>query len=187
MDRWAKPSELPGIPVDLDCQALNLRKICAPYQAEYAGNQVYRDAVSRGSGPGYGYIEAQCLHAVLRHYKPSTVVEVGSGVSTYCILEALNRNQKNTGLPYELISIEPHPSARLQSLNQIKSIREYVQNVRLEVFTSLGKGDFLIIDSSHTVKPAGDVNFLILEVLPRLRPGVIVHFHDIYLPYDYLS
>ena len=185
VDEWAKRSELPGVSVDLEDQARNLRRICGPYETEYAGNEVYREAVSNGSGPGYGYIEAQCLHGVLRHFKPSKVVEVGSGVSTYCMLEALNRNQKETGSPCQLVSIEPHPSQRLQALSQINLLKRNVQSVAFEVFTSLGKGDFLFIDSSHTVKPGGDVNFLILEVLPRLRAGVIVHFHDIYLPYDY--
>ncbi len=110
---------------------------------------------------------------------------MGSGVSTYCMLEALNRNRRETGSSYQLVSIEPHPSERLQALPQIDLVKRNVQSVAIELFTSLGKGDFLFIDSSHTVKPGGDVNFLILEVLPRLRAGLIVHFHDIYLPYDY--
>jgi hypothetical protein len=57
--------------------------------------------------------------------------------------------------------------------------------LRPELFEELGAGDLLFIDSSHTVRPGSDVNYIVLEVLPRLRPGVIVHFHDIYLPYDY--
>jgi len=55
----------------------------------------------------------------------------------------------------------------------------------MDMFLKMEKDDFLFIDSSHTVKPGGDVNFLILEVLPRLKPGVIVQFDDIHLPYDY--
>jgi hypothetical protein len=60
-----------------------------------------------------------------------------------------------------------------------------VQTVPFEKFRELAAGDFLFIDSSHAVRPGGDVNYMILEVLPRLAPGVIVHFHDIFLPYDY--
>src|SRR5882724_5292254 len=185
LDVWAKPSSMPGISVDLNQQTDKLRSICLPFKNEYLGNQVYRDAVAKKSGPGYGYIEAQCLHAVLRQYKPRRVVEVGSGVSTYCLLAALGKNTKETGDSGRLTSVEPHPSHRLKALSQIELLQMKVQSAPLEVFTQHGKGDLLFIDSSHTVKPGGDVNFLVLEVLPRLRSGVIVHFHDIYFPYDY--
>jgi hypothetical protein len=185
LDLWAKPSTLPGVAADLDQQAERLKSICVPFMNEYAGNKVYREAVTEKSGPGYGYIEAQCLHAVIRHFKPSTVVEVGSGVSSWCTLAALALNRQENGFPGRLISIEPHPSDRLRGLPEIELIEKEVQRVPMETFTSLREGDLLFIDSSHTVKPAGDVNFLILEVLPRLQPGVIVHFHDIYFPYDY--
>jgi hypothetical protein len=94
-------------------------------------------------------------------------------------------NQAVGGRGAEIVSIEPHPSERLRRLSQIRLIAAQVQTVPLGVFEDLGPNDLLFIDSSHTVKPGGDVNYLILEVLPRLRPGVLVHFHDIYLPYDY--
>lgn len=185
---WAKKSQLPGIYVNLDEQVVNLRKICLPYQTEYAGNKVYLEGVANHFGPGYGYIEAQALHAVIRHYKPRRIVEVGSGVSTYCILAAAKMNDKETGQSTLITSIEPYPSKKLRELSkskQIELISQPVQAVSLETFTQLEHNDLLFIDSSHTVKPGGDVNFLILEVLPRLQPGVIVHFHDIFLPYDY--
>jgi len=185
LDLWAKPSTLPGISTELDQQAERLKEICLPFMSEYTGNKIYRHAVSEKSGPGYGYIEAQCLHAVIRRYKPATILEVGSGVSTYCALAALRLNSNEGASHGKLISIEPHPSDRLRSLGEIELIETEVQRVPMKVFTSLERGDLLFIDSSHTVRPGGDVNFLILEVLPRLKPGVIVHFHDIYLPYDY--
>jgi hypothetical protein len=185
LDLWAKPSTLPGVWTDLDHQARRLKDVCLPFKSEYAGNPIYRDAVSQKSGPGYGYIEAQCLHAVIRHFKPAQVIEVGSGVSTWCTLAAFGLNAQDSGFSSRLISIEPYPSDRLRGLREIELIEREVQGVSFDVFSSLESGDFLFIDSSHTVKPGGDVNFLILEVLPRLKPGVIVHFHDIYLPYDY--
>jgi predicted O-methyltransferase YrrM len=185
IDVWAKRSTMPGVSVNLHSQGERLRSICLPYKHEYLGNKTYREAVARKSGPGYGYIEAQCLHSVVRHFKPRTVVEVGSGVSTYCMLAALDLNEAETGLSSRLISIEPHPSKRLKALQRVELIEKNVQSVALATFTDMSKGDLLFVDSSHTVKPGGDVNFLILEVLPRLQSGVIVHFHDIYLPYDY--
>lgn len=184
-DVWAKKSELPGISVNLDEQAANLKTICVPYQDEFVGNKVYREGVRSHFGPGYGYIEAQALHAIIRHYKPRRIIEVGSGVSTYCMLTAAEMNKKETGQNTTIVSIEPYPSKKLKGLQQIELIPQQVQTVPFGVFTQLGRGDILFIDSSHTVKPGGDVNFLILEVLPRLQQGVIIHFHDIYLPYDY--
>lgn len=181
--RWARPSDLPGISCDLDEQVATLRSICLPYQSEYSGNATYREALE--AGPGYGYIEAQALHAVVRHLKPGRIVEVGSGASTVCIVHAAERNATETGIRTEITAIEPNPFTRLKDVAAIELIRQPVQTVPLEVFTRLGQRDLLFIDSSHTVKPGGDVNYLILEVLPRLRPGVTVHFHDINYPYDY--
>ena len=183
---WAKRSELPGLSVDLDEQAARLRAICSPYVHEYAGNAVYKEGVSKHFGQGYGYIEAQALHASIRHYKPKRIVEVGSGVSTYCILKASELNAEETGLNSRIVSIEPYASERLRRLSPcIELMQKQVQTVPLDLFRELYENDLLFIDSSHTVKPGADVNYLILEVLPRLRSGVVVHFHDIYLPYDY--
>ena len=184
-DVWAKKSDLPGVVIDLDEQAANLRAMCSPYQNEYAGNRFYKEAVSDHFGPGYGYIESQALHGFIRHYKPHRILEVGSGVSTYCMLKASEMNARETGESAKIISIEPHPSKSLESLTGIELITRPVQTVPFSVFSELGENDLLFIDSSHTVKPGSDVNYLILEVLPRLNKGVIVHFHDIYLPYDY--
>src|SRR4029077_17078568 len=108
--------------------------------------------------------------------------EVGSGFSSLILGNAAARNDSSG-----LICIEPFPRdflrdgfPGLQSL-----IEKNVQNIGLEFFSQLDSRDILFIDSSHTVKIGGDVNYLFLEVLPRLKPGVIVHVHDIFLPRDY--
>ena len=76
---WANKSDLPGLSVDLDEQVNNLKSICLPYQQEYAGNKVYQEGVAKHFGLGYGYIEAQALHSVIRYYKPKRIIEIGSG------------------------------------------------------------------------------------------------------------
>lgn len=183
---WAKKSELPGIGIDIDQQVKNLRRICIPYQSEYIGNNAYKYAVNNVFGSGFGYIEAQTLHAVIRYYKPKRIIEVGGGVSTYCALKALRKNRREENVENFFIKcIEPYPSVTLKSLKEIELIPKKVQAVPFEVFSELKEHDLLFIDSSHTVKPGGDVNYLVLEIIPRLNPGVIVHFHDINLPYDY--
>jgi hypothetical protein len=183
-DTWARRSTLLGIDSDLDGQVVRIRNVCTPFEPEYRGNHFYKDAVSHGSGPGFGYIEAQALHAVVRHFKPRQVIEVGSGVSTRCMLAATATNEREGAPRCDIICIEPHPRPWLER-GELRLIRSEVQRLGFELFEALEPGSLLFIDSSHTVKVGGDVNYLILEVLPRLRAGVLVHFHDIYLPYDY--
>jgi predicted O-methyltransferase YrrM len=182
---WAKRSQLPGISFDLENQVENLKNICAPFRNEYIGNHVYREAVEKRFGPGFGYIEAQALHSVIRYFKPRRIIEIGSGVSTFCSLKATQINKKETNADSEIVCIEPHPSESLRALQGVQIIQEEVQTLPCEIFTDLQERDLLFVDSSHTVKPGSDVNYIILEVLPRLHQGVIVHFHDVFLPYDY--
>jgi predicted O-methyltransferase YrrM len=182
---WAKRSEMPGIHADVDEQVEIMRRMCMPYQAEYAGNKVHNENIKARSGPGYGYIESQCLHGVLRALKPANIVEIGSGDSTQCMLVASDMNQKEGGRASRITCVEPYPKDKLRATKGINLIEKLAQEVPLEVFTSLGEGDFIFIDSSHVVQAGSDVNYLYLEVLPRLRPGVIIHIHDIFLPFDY--
>ena len=181
---WATASSLPGIDAPLDRQVATLRELCLPFQSEYAANEAYEEGVRRHFGQGFGVLEAQALHAVLRSVKPARMVEIGSGVSSYCAHRALERNAAD-GRPGQLVCVEPHPSPELRSLPGVELIAQPMQTVGLEVFTALQAGDVLFVDSSHTVKAGSDVNRIVLEVLPRLAPGVIVHFHDIFLPFDY--
>ena len=134
----------------------------------------------RKAGPGYGPMEAQALHGLLRSLQPSRVVEVGSGVSTWCMVDATKRNER----PSAITCIEPHPRPWLREA-PVTLVDAPVQECPFTLFEQLGADDFLFIDCSHCVTTGSDVVFLVLEVLPRLQPGVVVHFHDIYLPYDY--
>ena len=178
---WAKKSEMPGLNTNMQTQISNLTRICLPYQKEYDGNKIYLEGVKNKSGPGFGYIEAQALHAMMRYLKPQRVIEVGSGISTHCIIEAIKLNESKSSIT----CIEPYPYEWLESSTEINLISKPVQMVPLQVFNELDENDFLFIDSSHAVKSGGDVNYLVLEVLPRLKKGVVIHFHDIFFPYDY--
>jgi hypothetical protein len=182
--QWMQRSSLQGLAIDLDAQMRRLRDMCLPYRSEYQGNPSFREATQGHFGPGYGYIEAQALHAVMRSLKPSRIIEVGSGVSMYCMLEACRLNQADTRQNARLTCIEPYPSAWLLGA-PVELLKQPVQETDLSIFSQLAENDLLFIDSTHAVKIGGDVPFLYLEVLPRLRAGVIVHIHDIYLPYNY--
>lgn len=181
-ERWARRSPMTGIDVDLRRQAALLREMVAPFLAEYAGNDAMRHATALGFGPGFGFIEAQCLHGVLRALKPRRIVEVGSGISTYCAVKATELNAAE-GRPAEITCVEPHPSAYLRRASGIRLVGRPVESLDPAEFDRLDAGDFLFIDSSHAVRPGGDVLYLYLQVLPRLRPGVVVHIHDVFFPY----
>lgn len=134
----------------------------------------------------FGLISATVLHCMVRYFTPKVIIEVGSGNSTYVSARACLMNHKQ-GQNTNLISIEPYPNQVLKKgfPGLSKLIPKKVEEVDLDVFTDLGDGDILFIDSSHVVRMGGDVNFLYLEVLPRLKKGVIVHIHDIFFPTQY--
>ena len=117
--------------------------------------------------------------------KPRQVVEVGGGYSTRIAARALTRNQQE-GRDGGLKCIEPYPESRLtDEIAQNNLIAKPVQDVDVEFFAELEANDILFIDSSHTVKFGSDVNYLFLEILPTLKPGVWIHVHDIFFPKDY--
>jgi hypothetical protein len=120
--------------------------------------------------------DSSALFAIVRHYRPKRVVEIGSGYSTRMIEAALGQN--GTG---ELITIEPHPT-RMESP---PTYPMEVQDVPRHVFEELDQNDILFIDSSHVLRAGGDVHYEYLELLPRLNIGVLVHVHDVFLPDDY--
>jgi hypothetical protein len=189
VDLWAKPSAMSGVDIDLDEQTDNLRRVCGPFQQEFYGNQHYLHAVKQPFGSGrsrtFGYLEAQVLHAVIRHYKPAQLIDIGGGVPTYCASQAISMNRRDTGVNGRIICIEPNPIDLIKNLDNVELITRPIQEVPLECFTQLGVNDIVFIDSNHVVRSGSEVNYIILEILPIIPKGVLVQIHDIYLPYDY--
>ena len=129
--------------------------------------------------------DAECYYSIIREYKPSRIIEIGSGYSTLLAIEAINMNlSENRTFSTELICIEPFEFPWLEELG-VKVIREKVENVNLDLFNKLESGDILFIDSTHMIKPQGDVTFEVLQILPKLKSGTLIHFHDIFTPLDY--
>lgn len=180
--RWNHPIDLGPLNLDINKQRETLATWIAPYELEFRGNSTYLEGASNHAGPGFGYIEAQALHAFLRKTRPRRVIEVGSGVSTWCMLDALKTNDREGAVPFILTCIDPNPSTFLNSLN-IAVKAAIVEEVELSFFDQLEANDLLSIDSSHAVRCCGDVARLYLEVLPRLKKGVFVHIHDVTFPY----
>jgi predicted O-methyltransferase YrrM len=179
---WAKPLVPAGQDWDLDAHLLWLEKRCSPHVEEVSGLDAYEADTRSHFGPGYGPIEAQVLHCVIRYDAPPRVVEVGSGLSTATMVRASRRNVDEGSPGSRIICIEPNPHAGLRNLD-VDLLELPAQAVDLDVFLGLEAGDLLFIDSTHAVRTGSEVVRLYLEVLPRLAPGVLVHIHDIFLPY----
>lgn len=134
----------------------------------------------------YGGADAAALYLLLREIKPRRLVEVGSGYSTLVAQAALQRNAREGGVPAEHLCIDPFPNNRLAGLRgEVRFLRIPAEDAEEGAYLGLQSGDVLFIDSSHTVRACGDVCRLLLDILPRLRAGTWVHFHDIFLPWDY--
>jgi hypothetical protein len=183
---WTAPSPLPGLDWNLDVQLEWLAETCHDYYKEVKGLDFFHGLTKGEWGLGYGAIESQILHCFIRKWKPRRIVEIGSGVSTMCMLHAAEMDGAGGGKMSEITCIEPFPSPALrQRTNDIRLIPELCQTVPSSVFTGLSSGDFLFVDSSHAVKLGSDVIRIYLDIIPHLAPGVFIHIHDVYLPYLY--
>jgi predicted O-methyltransferase YrrM len=129
--------------------------------------------------------DAEYLYNLIRTKKPRKIVEIGSGHSTLMAIRAVKKNaEEDPSYQCEHICVEPYEMPWLEKTG-IKVIREKVEDVDKNLFLELGENDLLFIDSSHMIRPQGDVLCEFLEILPILKPGVIVHIHDIFSPMDY--
>ena len=130
--------------------------------------------------------DAEILYALLRRLRPRRVLEVGSGFSTLVSAAACAANARD-GAPAELVAVDPEPRTAIdEGIDGLAHLElRDCRDLPLDRFRELESGDVLFLDTSHVVKLGSEVNWLVLEVLPRLAPGVYVHFHDIFLPYEY--
>jgi predicted O-methyltransferase YrrM len=136
--------------------------------------------------PAYSYGDALILQSMLRLHRPKRLIEIGSGWSSACTLDTIDRYLDGA---CQVTFIEPFPQLLFELVGKKNKshmvIASQVQDVSLEVFDQLKARDFLFIDSTHVLSTGSDVHFELFEILPRLRKGVIVHFHDIFWPFEY--
>ena len=189
---WEKRSELVGLEMNDTCAIGLLDSVFPLYLDEFR-----RSFPIHKSSPdpmqfyllngGFMAIDAHVYYSFIRHFKPKQIVEIGAGNSTVLAAAACRQNRKENGEQPRLTAIEPFPSALLSEgfpgLSQL--IKQKVEDVNLELFSSLQSGDILFIDSTHVLRSGGDVQLEYCEILPRLAPGVLVHIHDISLPKPY--
>lgn len=129
--------------------------------------------------------DAEYWYSLIRLKKPKTIIEIGSGHSTLMARLAIERNMRaNPSYACNHISIEPYEAPHLDKLG-LQVYRKRVEDMDIDFFQKLEANDILFIDSSHIIRPQGDVLFEHLEIIPTLKSGVIVHIHDIFSPRDY--
>ena len=187
---WDKISDLGGINFQPEKQVVFLAQIGKEFGKEcsWPKNPTPDPFEFYTDNPNFSFACAAVSHSMIRKYKPRRLIEIGSGSSSCVIANALEKNlDSSSPVHYEYTIIDPYPTDRVRALakDNVILLSERVELQDLQMFDQLQENDILFIDSGHSVRTGSDVNFLILDVLPRLAPGVIVHFHDIGLPYEY--
>lgn len=182
--------KLPGIDFNEEEQIELLKKLT--YQNDFDNFvlmeknklDLYSFKIENGS---FDSGDAEFLFNFVRHIKPKKIIEVGCGTSTKIIQSAILFNEKEKNTICSHICIEPYEQPWLERFPKIKLIRDKVENLDLNLFQDLKSGDLLFIDSSHMIRPQGDVLHEYLSIIPCLQKGVYVHVHDIFSPRDYLD
>jgi hypothetical protein len=179
---WDRRTPLSGVPWDLD------RGIAWLEQLSERAGEPWAAAVRRRpdlvTNAGFGGADAAVLFTTIVASPPRRIVELGVGHSTVVIAEAVEHLREHADTGVEVMSFDPFPPAVAETVKHpVRPIA--VQDIADDVFVELTEGDVLFVDTTHTVQLAGDVNRIVLEILPTLAPGVLIHFHDIFLPYEY--
>jgi len=180
-DIWAPRPEVPGVDLRLDDQVLLLAEL-APHLEEVS------ELIGNGGLNGFslkngrfGEIDSHMLYAFIARGRPRRIIEVGAGFSTRLMAGACSRHAPKC----RITTIDPYPPAWIDEVCGVEVIKKPVQEVPLETFDDLGADDILFIDSSHVAKIGSDVCREVLHIVPGVKRGVLVHFHDVFLPSEY--
>jgi hypothetical protein len=180
------PRDLPGI----EMRETEQLRLMETFADKYYPDQPFREKPAEGltyffDNVPFRHTDAITLHCMLRHLRPRRIIEIGSGFSS-CVTLDTNRLFLQNSM--ECVFIDPY-SQVLQKLrggtDGLNIIAKRAQDVPTEMFRELREGDVLFIDSSHVSKVGSDVNHILFRILPALRPGVHVHFHDVFYPFEY--
>ena len=167
---------LPGVKFDVDEQVKSL--------SQFNYNEELKNLSFNFNNKFFEAGDAEIYYQTIRYFKPKKIIEIGSGHSSLLAKQAIKNNKEIDNVTTKLTCIEPYENRWLEE-NDIHVIREKVEEIDIKIFSDLNKNDILFIDSSHVIKPQGDIIKIFLEILPKLKPGVIVHIHDIFSPRDY--
>lgn len=178
---------LPGIDINEDEQVRYLSKFHYADELKTIPKEYESDTKFWYGNESYGTGDSEYLYSLIRLIKPSKIIEIGCGSSTKIALMAVEKNkEENPEYICDQICIEPYEQPWLEQL-PVTVLRKKLEDVDYSLFEQLSTNDILFIDSSHIIRPQGDVLMEYLEILPRLKVGVFVHVHDVFTPKDYLD
>ena len=171
----------PNVPEQLDLLAkfnFDAELTALPLDDPGTGSYFYRNKFFESG-------DAEFLFNMIRYFKPAKILEIGGGYSTLMVRYAIQKNAaEDSDYACRHTCIEPYEQPWLEQTGAT-IIRERVQDIDLDIFEALDRNDLLFIDSSHVVRPQGDVVFEHQEVLGVIKSGVVIHMHDIFTPRDY--
>ena len=173
---------LPGINLNVQEQLETLQAFDFNIELQQFGVDKKKDLEYYYKNGSFESGDGEFLYNMIRLKKPAIFIEIGSGFSTLMANSAILKNKNGC----KHICIEPYEVKWIEQLG-VEVIRKKVEEVNVTIFKTLQKNDILFIDSSHIIRPQGDVLLEYLEILPQLNPGVIIHVHDIFTPKDYLD
>jgi len=186
---WDKKSELVGMEMNPTKQLDFLSKTIPlfmeecdfPREATTTPHEFFRQ------NGAFLTVDAEVYHCMIRHFKSKIVIEAGSGATTYLAARACRLNWEKEKVKTDLVAIDPYPNKIVRSGFPGFSglLEKKMQDIDLDFFSQLGENDILFVDSTHIAQIGSDVNYIFLEVLPRLKKGVIIHIHDIFIPAEY--
>lgn len=179
------PKEIEGINLN-DQRQIELLNKFIEYYKDIPFKQIKSDGMRYYfENNNYSYTDAIFLYSMIRFLNPKKIIEVGSGFSS-CVM--LDTNELFFNNSISLTCIEPY-SQLLKSVikesDKVEVIENRLQEVDLSIFSELTANDILFIDSTHVSKIDSDVNRIIFKILPALKDGVYIHFHDIFYPFEY--
>ena len=182
-----KDRALPGLDLNTDNQLNFLSTLT--YTAELDALNLTSPAKSDldfcfGNG-SFESGDADFLYQIIRKNKPNKIIEIGSGNSTKIARLAIEKNKRESGKETIHICVEPYEQPWLKEISGIKLIRERIEKIDIDWSSELSEGDLLFVDSSHMIRPQGDVLTEYLEIFPKLKKGIYIHIHDIFTPKDY--
>ena len=182
-----KKRVLPGVNLEVHKQLRFLKKL--NYQNELINLNLNKGSPKFNFKINNNFFEAgdaEIYYQMIRYFKPRNILEIGSGHSTLISLEAINKNKIENKIKTNLICIEPFENLWLQNL-KIKIYKKKIEEIDTSKIINLKRNDILFVDSSHIIRPQGDVLKIFLEILQQLASGVIIHVNDIFTPRNYPS
>ena len=186
-ERLTRPRQPACIEIDIDGQLRTWHRLANSFATLPFPNNAALGKRYHFLNPTYSFGDASIYWGMLNLLRPRRIIEVGSGFSSAMVLDAIDA----LDLPTACTFIDPYPqlaekvTAPLRPPHRV--LGQKIQHIDPDMVRGLEENDILFIDSSHVVKTGSDVHFELFELIPQLQPGVVVHFHDIFYPFEYPS